>query len=736
MNKLVENTIENLRHYTKSFTDELDKIDCPIHYDLVTEQQYTYVLHGIEHHNYTDKSFLFLAKRVPYTYGYENHNFELNFADMINDDLIQPMLIFINGEFIPWSRITVIRDCNYSYFKISDMYTTQANISCILLPRNMIYKENAIKSDLTKNTYFVFDKNGKLRFDFRDPHIIVDIPDIYCEYFTISDGARYKTSLSAEYLVNTDSIFVFNNGVFNYKDKCTNEGLNVISVDNVLDNDMIVFSNKTKNGEKDNINIVPNKAYITNKLINPPITDNFKSILKRFDFDYTRNKTYENNLLDSLKYIMNYNPNLMKDSYKSLCNIEFRYYTGAELRKLADDKNYVTLSRMINKNINNQLIIFKNGMLYEAYNSLYINRGREFVFKLLTTVLDTDKFELMYIKNTNNFEYPLYLYSLKEDNTYPLNPDFDLKDSKLFCRDHYNKKFSIKTSENIQYEVPFKYEVKGNGEVKFILNDPWYYDKDLTLVSGRDFRYTHIVTDKKIGGHLLPVDFRFANDISRYMIFLNGRRLDKENYKLTMVDPTRPFTNIAVYFNLLLEIGDTIDIFYLPDSMDEVLIKPEIENNTVLINNDAIKYGLDKDIYMIFVNGKKLNPDQIVNVSSTIIMVKNVESIYNLSIVKYIKDIDILSEMFNDSDTMSTFVGNLTTSQFDNTFDNAILQNSDPGLNRNTISNKAVIYEIIKDFYDKPYINLGDLFVYNYEEDPNLIKDKDGNIIFNLTTLE
>lgn len=735
MNKLVENTIENLRHYTKSYTDELDKINVPVHYNLVTEQQYTYVLHGVEYHNYTDKSFLFLAKNIPYTYGYENHNFEKNFADMVNDDMIQPMLIFIDGEFIPWSKITVIRDCNYSYIKIDNMYTRLANISCILLPRNMIYKENAIKSNLTKYTYFVFDKDGKLNFDFTDPYIIIDIPDIYCEYFSVSDGNKYKTSLSDEYLLNDSTIFVFNNGLLNYKDKYYNEGLNVITIENELDNDVIVFSNKYKNGQKDNLSVIPNRNYIADKILNPPITDNFKNILKRFNFEYTRDKSYENNLLDSLKYIMNYNPNLMKDSYKSLCNIEYKYYTGKELSKLADDKKYVSISRMIDRKMDNQLIIFKNGMLYEAYNTLYINRGREFVFKLIN-VKNTDKFELMFIKNVNNIDYPLYLYSLKQDNTYPLNPDFNLKGSKLFCRDHYNKKFSIKTSENIQYEVPFNYEVKDNGEVKFTLTDSWYYDKDLTLVSGRDFRYFHIVADKSIGGHLLPEDFKFANDINRYMIFINGRRIDRENYKLTMIDPTRPFTNIAVYFNLLLEKGDTIDVFYLPDSMEEVLVQPEVENNTVFINNTAIKYGLDKDIYMIFVNGKRLNPDQIVNVSSTVIKIKNAESIYNLTIVKYIKDIDILSEMFNDNDTMSTFIGNLTVNQFDTVFNNVREGNSDPGLERKQISNKAVIYEIIKDFYDKPYINTGDLFIYNYEDDPDIIKDNEGNIIFNLTTLE
>ena len=88
--------------------------------------------------------------------------------------------------------------------------------------------------------------------------------------------------------------------------------------------------------------------------------------------------------------------------------------------------------------------------------------------------------------------------------------------------------------------------------------------------------------------------------------------------------------------------------------------------------------------------------------------------------------------MFNDNDIMSTFVASITESQYNKAFNNVYTHNSDPGLQRTGLSTKGVIYQIIKDFYDKPYINMGDLFLYNYENEPNLIKDKDGNIIFNL----
>lgn len=732
MNSNVENAIENLRHYTKSYTDELDKCFVPIKYDLVTEQQYTYILHGIEYHNFDRHSTLILAKKIPFTYGYINHNYEKPLVDLINEDLVQPFLLFLNGKFIKWSDMTLIRDCNFDYIHIEGIYTPEAHIDCILLPRDIVYKENATRKQVTEDTYFVFNEEGELDFNFFKPYTIIDIPNVYCESFNLSDGKRYKSSLNNNYLINDDSIFIFTDKLYNYKNKAHNEGLNVISIDNKLDNEVVMFSNKYKNGEKDNLSVLPNKKYITDKLLEPPVTDNFKSILKRFDFTFTRDKLWNDNLLDSLKYIMNYNPNLMKDAYSSLCNIEYRYYSGKELWDLADDKHYVRISRLINKSNDTQLIIFKNGLLYDGYHKMYIEKDRTFVIKLLDNVYENDKFEFMFIKNTNNKEYPLFLYSLKHDSTYPLDPHFDIKHAKMFCKDHPDKKFSIKTSESIQYEVGFTYEEKDNGEVMFSLDNSWYYDKDLSLVSGRDFRYYHTLAKEKTVGYLLPLDFKYANDLSRYMIFVNGRRLDNENYRITSIDPTRPFTNIAVYFKLILKKDDRIDIFYLPDKMDEVLIQPDVINNTVYLNTNAIKYGLDKDLYYIFLNGKKLLPDQIDNVSSTIIKIKDVKSTENISIIKHIPDIDILAEMFNDNDIMSTFVTSITESQYNKAFNNVYTHNSDPGLQRTGLSTKGVIYQIIKDFYDKPYINMGDLFLYNYENEPNLIKDKDGNIIFNL----
>ena len=732
MNNNVENTIEKLRHYTKSYTDEIDKCSIPIKYDLVTEQQYTYVLHGIEYHNFDRHSTLILAKKLPFTYGYIGHNYEEPLINLINEDVIQPFIIFLNGKFIKWSDITIIRDCNFDYIKIEGTYTPEAKIDCILLPRDIKYQENVTRKNVSEDTYFVFTEDGRLDFSFNNPYTIIDVPNVYCESFMMSDGKRYKSSLKSDYLINDDSILVFTNNLYNNKAVTHNEGLNVISIDNKLDNILILFSNKTKNGEKDNLSVLPNKKYITDKLLEPPLTDNFKGIIERFDFSFTRDKLWEDNLLDSLKYIMNYNPNLMKDAYLPLCNIEYRYYTGQDLWNLADEKRYVRISRLINKSEHTQLIIFKNGLLYNGYHRMYIEKGRTFVIKLMDDVEMNDKFEFMFIKNTDNKEYPLYLYSLKQDSTYPLDPHFDLKHAKMFCKDHPDKKFSIKTSDNIQYEVGFTYEKKDNDEVMFSLKNSWYYDKDLSLVSGRDFRYYHTTAQDTSIGYLLPNNFKYANDLNRYMIFVNGRKIDKENYRITTIDPTRPFTNIAVYFKLILEKYDTVDIFYLPDIMEEVTVQPDVINNTIYLNTEAIKYGLDKDLYYIFLNGKKLVPDQIDNVSSTIIKLKNVNSTENLTIVKFVPDIDILAEMFNDSDIMSTFINNIRTSQFDKAFNNTMTYNEDPGLQRVGLSTRGVIYQIIKDFYDKPYINTSDLFLYNYEDDPDLIKDKDGNIIFNL----
>lgn len=605
----------------------------------------------------------------------------------------------------------------------------------ILLPDKVIYNEGYSNVRITDKTFIGFTMDGILDKDFKDPYITLESDGSLPFYFESFDiTTTHKSLLDYKYRINDDNILLFTDGLFNSIDKVDNKGLNVIEVSNNKNNYCILFSNLYESGDFDNVMQIENKNTMANLIANNKIDPPLDKFLTKFDFDYNRNKSYDQNIIDAVKYVFEYNPNLLNLHYQYISDIKPLYYTGFEIRKLIDTDGYVSMSRYYN-HLPSDIIIFKNGLLYDKYNMKYLDRSRDYRFPVdILELKDTDIFEILYFTNIENKVYEIYMDSTVGDNTFIIDPDFDITQSKLFCKDGHNKEFQTRTSKYAQYEVGFRSERVDEDKVKFVLEDAWYYDKDLSLVSKREFRYTQISAVERENGYKLPLDFRFANDVNRYIVFVNNRRIDRNNFKITDVKPTRPFINISIYFNIILKQDDKIDIFYVPDVMEEVLISPKVNNNIAIVDTSKIKYGLDRNVYMLFLNGKKLNMNQIINSSANRILIKNVDSTDNLSIVKYIPDTKLLSDLFIGSDILSDILNNLPIGQFNLLYNNQPTINSDTGLDRTMTADSRVLYQIVNDFYTRPFISPDDIFLYDYETDDNIVKDKDGNLIFDLNS--
>lgn len=730
----IRDTVDELRKHAATFTNELDKINIPTKYNLVCDQQFTYLSDGEEITDYTTSNTLLLVKNPPYKYNFNRTNIQDSLLNMISNDEIRPFLLFVNGKFINWSDIDIIEDYDYTYFVINNTFAVNPRIDCILLPDKVVYNEGYDHARVIPTTYIGFKYDGTLDATFSRPYVTLEFDDsIYSENFDIAD--RHQASLDYKYRINDDNILLFTNSLLNTVDTVTNKGLNVIDVSNkATTHHCILFSNKYESGDMDNVMSVENKSIISTALLNSTIGSNMNRYLQRFDFSYDRKKSYEQNISDSIQYIMSYNPNLMNLHFEDISNVKSVYYSGKELKDIIESDGYVSIPRSFNDYSNNQVIIYKNGFLYDKYNMLYIYQNKLFKFPLdISTTADTDVFEIQYFINTDNSVHELYVDSTVADNTFIVDPSFDVSQSKLFSIDGHDKEFPIRTSKFAQYEVGFTCERVDEDKVRFVLDDAWYYDKDLSLVSKRDFRYTRITDIQIDGGYKLPFEFRYANDISRYIVFINGRKIDRENFKITDVKPTRPFVNISIYFNFVLRDGDIIDVFYIPEVMEEILISPTINtDNTVVVDRSKIKYGLDKNVYMIFINGKKLNNNQVVNISANKILLRNIDSRSNISIVKYIQDDELLSTLFSSNDLLSDIVNNLSSTQFNSVYNNGTIAVADTGISRDMMDNSRVLYQIVRDFYTRPFVSIDDLFLYDYYTDDNIVYDHDGNIIFNL----
>ena len=107
---------------------------------------------------------------------------------------------------------------------------------------------------------------------------------------------------------------------------------------------LIIFSNLIPTGQKDIVNEIDKKRYLADRLAEN--TTSYPSwiinILKRFDFKHDRNKEYQDNLNNTLKYIMNYNPNILNDVLKIDLQIESNFYTGEYIKNHLQENKYFT----------------------------------------------------------------------------------------------------------------------------------------------------------------------------------------------------------------------------------------------------------------------------------------------------------------------------------------------------------------------------------------------------------
>ena len=188
--------------------------------------------------------------------------------------------------------------------------------------------------------------------------------------------------------------------------------------------------------------------------------------------------------------------------------------------------------------------------------------------------------------------------------------------------------------------------------------DNFYYDRDLTLVSKRQFRYAYRICKDDTFNFTLPDSFRFCNEDGKFLVFVNGRRLDNDNFRVTTIKNTRPFDDITVYVNIPAKKGQKIEVFYVPDGMEEVISEKDLDlSGKIVIDKSKLNYNLDKDLYLLFINGKKINKTQMHNITSkNLLITTNLNSTKNISIIKHVKDDEVLKDIFKDNDDLLTSV--------------------------------------------------------------------------------
>lgn len=742
MKKNIIDSIENLKHNTYSSIKNIQMANIPFLCKLNLERRYVFDIHGFKHPLYSEDSLAYVCNNIPYTPNQSRHEFCDTLDNLVKSKEVHPFLLFLNHEFVKWSNIIILKDCKYSYIILPDFdYDNEVTTEeCIVIPQYVEYTENT--QMMTDYTIFAFDsENNKLVTSPEKGKTyttinLLNFNEIYFEEGHLKyPDAIHRTKLDPECKLSDENLILFNNG---YLCNSFLEGevlpLNLFKVKNIeminsLSLDYKIFFFKKSNKSASNIQTIVNKKRLAKEMaINNKIPDHISKLNNKFDFRYNRDLSYEENVYNTLEYIMKYNSGLLNNVYKDKSNIISRVYTGTEINAKMDDNGYVTMSRRINSDTSSHVVIFKNGELYKGYSELKY-KNKNFIFPVID-IKDEDIIEILFFKNVDNRRIKMFFSSLGDDY-YIMDSSVDMDNMKLFTMNVESHEFNLERKDSVQYEIGYSYERVDSNKIKIIPDNSFYYDRTLSLSSSRQFRYASKIAKSYCVDFALPDEFKFCNEKEKYMVFINGKKINNENFKVTLYKPTRPFDDISIYVNIALEKGDKIEVIYVPDRLDEVSIQPNIlSSGTVIIDKSKIAYNFDKDLYLLFINGKKINPKQMIDLDQDKLKITtDIGTLYNLSVIKHIEDEEILASLFNtNKDEITTILDSLNQEDIDKLYGDAQIKETETNMFENNISMQSVMYKIIKDYYLRPYINTGDTLVYDFDEE-FLERDDDGNII-------
>jgi hypothetical protein len=381
------------------------------------------------------------------------------------------------------------------------------------------------------------------------------------------------------------------------------------------------------------------------------------------------------------------------------------------------------------------------------------------------------------------------LHSDNIDDTTLLDPEVDMDKMLLFTTNPEHLDFNIERGW-MQYRIEFHQERLKNGYVHIYPLNPYYFDKHLTLASSRQFRYVsyvvhvlneppvpepyHIITEPVPTNHTrkeyphcengvahiaednplkkefvfrLPSDFAFCDEKDKYMVFVRGRRIDYRNFLVAIPETSTPFEFTNLYVNIPLEEGDRIDIFYLPDRMEETIFQMHINpENPIIIDRSLVRYNLSKNLYTIFMNGKKLMDHQMEDMGDNKLKLIGVDSSFNLTILKHIEDIEVLAEIFDSRiSDFDDLLNDMDVNLLRTLYNIGPIGTDASFKDGKTVEMRKVLAGMVRDYWLRPYVVSGDIFKYNYitkvvEEDGSETQvfevGSDGEAIINANDLD
>lgn len=729
-NKLIS-FLSDLKRKTSSSLYSYEMCNVPVILDnieFIHKNGYHYDDNYIDTVQIKDKE-TYLVKNLPVKVDAKTSIYTCSLEEAIYNKYIHPILIFINHKLYMPKNITVVEDYHYTYLVFDDIDVGINSIECILLPHytNISYTN---PDEIYNESTIYFDIDGNCIEDINNAYLKVEFKDIFDNIFVYGKTLELNTNDEFKITLNDKEMSIMNNILLFKNGSLWSEGLQYINeikpnVFRYIGEDTVIMKSHK----------LINKIYF-----NPSIRNNHSDIVDMnkiddnrvyapFDFKYDNNKSLEENVNSTLEYISKYDSTIFNDYIKTYSNIESIIYSGKDILSRVNSEGELIMPRrmsMINNDLyDNYVIIFVNSELYKYYHLLEYDKDK---FKIPMIVKEDDNIELLYFYNANNEVGELIL---SNNDTY-IDNRFDLNNCELYSDDIEEPLFDVE-GDAIQENIPFTYKVIDQDKCIYNISceNPYYLNKRVTICNKNQFRHCFKVIYEDRLDVVLSKDFKYCRNKDRFFVFINGKKIEKEYFRLVYNDQNTPINKYCIYFNLILHEGDIVNVFYLSNTYERYLYTNDIvESKGIIIDTSSALLNLSNDYYMIFVNGKRILTDQLIPITKDKMKIDvDTTSKNNIVMYRLVDPIDELSGLLNEEDTWSNIYDNLSSDKQINI--NTSHTDTEEDIYNEVVDNKAVVYEVINDFYLRSGIYNGEPLFYTYDDEviDESNTDSEGNYI-------
>ena len=415
-----------------------------------------------------------------------------------------------------------------------------------------------------------------------------------------------------------------------------------------------------------------------------------------------------------------------------------------------NNKIGLKIPRMRHSDHESYVLIYLNGELIDNYSDMVVYTNYHFLPRS-QEFNDDDIIELVFYTYVDNNEIEFKVENTVDEKI--IQVDDLVSDINIFSKYIKPKDLKIFTkypSNIMQYPtlvksadeaISFNISYKDDELNTYVYNDAINTTDTYVAVSDCRFAYQRLYTDKKTYRLLLDKRFKYCDDLSHYELYINGRRMDDNTFLVTIPKFTRPFWGMYLYTATFVDVNDRIELFYLPFSSVDVTDEDSLIGEKGYIHADInnMTVPLDKDLYGVYVNGRRITPNNIrMATTHTLRILNDAKSQAHGAIVtqfnEYIPSLKSYMVKNNGAyiNKISSFVYDFIdffgTSQpygYENIYgyldllmgSNIKMSNIDPTLYPN-VQKIAIVNEIVRDFWvTSGYPYSAEQFIYDYELD-------------------